>query len=442
MSANIALNAIGRLDMQPALVCSFAVNNLAAAIQELARAEPVSMLEQEAASRIELASAYGYRAGADDKPFVFVEGIAIIPVHGMLINRFGRSWGYVTGYNFIRAQSEAADADEDVIGIIYDVNSYGGEVAGCFELCADIAKVTKPTLAVVDSAAYSAGYAVTSACKKIVVTPSGGVGSVGVISTHWSYEKMLDAAGVKVTLIYSGERKADGNPFQDLPENVRDRMKKNCDTRRLEFATLVASNRGLDVQAVMATEADSFRPDEAITLGLIDAVATPAQAVSAFFNELSGSTTEEEDEMSTQANKAPGAESQKAETAPGTQPAVTAAPDATQARKDERVRISAIMGCDEAKDKQKLASHLALSTEMSAEDAKAILATAAAETQAAQETPAAPKQDANSFTQAMNNTANPAVGSDSAAGKSDNGELSMAEQIIRDQKLATGAKLN
>lgn len=442
MSVNTALNVVSRLDMQPALVCSLAVNNLSAAIQELARAEPVAMLEQEAAARIELASAYGFRAGSEDKPFVFVEGIAIIPVHGMLINRFGRSWGYVTGYNFVRAQTEAADADEDVVGIIYDVNSYGGEVAGCFELSEDIAKVTKPTLAVVDSAAYSAGYAVASACKKIVVTPSGGVGSIGVIITHWSYQKMLDAAGVKVTLIASGEHKADGNPYEDLPESVRKKLKKNGDAKRLEFATLVASNRGLDVQAVMATEADTFRPDEAMTLGLIDAVATPAQAVSAFFNELSGSTTEEEDEMSTQANKAPGTESQKAETAPGTQPAVTAAPDATQARKDERVRISAIMGCDEAKDKQKLASHLALSTEMSAEDAKAILATAAAETSAAQEIPVAPKQEANSFTQAMNNTANPAVGSDSAAGKSENGEMSMAEQIIRDQKLATGAKLN
>lgn len=437
MSVSTALNTIGRLDMQPALVTSFAINTLTAAVQELARAEPHNMLAEEAAARVDLASTYGYSTHAEDKPFVFVEGFAIIPVHGMLLNRFGRCWGYVTGYNFIRAQSEAAEADADVVGIIYDINSYGGESAGCFELSEDIAALTKPTLAVVDSAAYSAGYAVASACDKIIVTPSGGVGSVGVIASHWSYKNMLDAAGIKVTLIYSGDNKADGNPFEDLPEKVRDKIKANVDAKRLEFATLVATNRGLDVQAVMATEAESYRPEEALTLGLIDAVGTPVSAVTAFFTELSGSTTEEEDDMSTtQANKAPGTESGKDVSDTNTNNTQNAA-DSSSARKEERARISSIMSCDEAKDKQKLANTLALSTDMSLDEAKVILASAAVETKAAatdKETPANPLIDA------MNSTANPAVGADTT--DADPAKPNMAQQILKDQALATGVKLN
>lgn len=440
VSVSTALNVVSRLDMQPSLVSVFALNNLTAAIQELARADAVDMVEVEQAARSELASAYGYTTHADDKPFVFIDGIAIIPVHGMLINRFGRSWGYVTGYNFVRAQTQAAEADEEVLGIVYDVHSYGGEAAGCFETSREMAAVTKPTLAVIDSAAYSGGYALASACKRVVVTPSGGVGSIGVICTHWSYQKMLDAAGVKVTLIYSGEHKADANPYEDLPDDVRRKVKKDVDVRRKEFATLVAENRGLEVQAIMDTEAESFRSEEALSLGLVDAIETPVSAVMAFLNELSGSTTEEEDDMSTQATATPSAESQKSNPGADTSAAATPAVNSTAERQAERTRISSIMGCEEAANKQKLASTLALSTEMSLEEAKVVLAAAAAEN-------AAPGKDtpvvsADPLQTLMNTTANPNVGADSQKTPGTDSELTMAEQIIRDQQLATGVKLN
>lgn len=56
---------------------------------------------------------------------------------------------------------------------------------------------------------------------------------------------------------------------------------------------------------------------------------------------------------------------------------------AAAAVKAERARIAGIMALPEAKDRQKLAAHLAQKTEMSVEDAKAMLAEAAVETAAA-----------------------------------------------------------
>lgn len=438
MSHQTALAAISRMNMQPVLAAPFSVNSIAAALTQLARADVAGEQKSALEARTELLAAYGFSQSAPaSKPFAFVEGIAIIPVHGTLLNRFGQSWGYVTGYNFIRSQMNAADADPDVKGIIFDINSYGGEAAGCFELAAEIKTLEKPTLGVVDSNAYSAGYAILSGVDTAVVTPSGGVGSVGVISMHVSLEKMLSDAGVTITLIYSGDHKADGNPFSDLPDEVKVNMQANVDSRRQEFSALVADNRGMDVKVIMDTEAQTYRANDALALGLIDAVATPAEAVAAFLNELSGSTTNQERSMSTNnANAQPGASGAESAGNPVSEQQLA------DARKAERERMSAIISCDEAKDKASLANHLALNTQLSVDEAKGILAASQPEAKS-QPAPAATQ---NAFAAAMNADAskgkNPDVGAD-AEGQdaSAPGAQTQVQKMLADHHAATGTKL-
>lgn len=410
MSANhIAHAALTRFNMQPAFAVPFALSTLTAAFQELSRANLDKEIANSEHARTELLSVYGFDRESETsrKPFAFAGGVAIIPVQGMLLNRFGYSWSYVTGYNFIRSQMNAANADPDVKGIIFDINSYGGEAAGCFELSADIKSLSKPTLGVVDSNAYSAAYAILSACSKAVLTPSGGVGSIGVICVHISMERYLEDAGIEVTMIYSGDHKADGNPYNNLPKSVKADMQANVDRRREEFATQVASNRGMDIQAVKDTEAKTYRGDEALELGLIDAVATPAQAVAAFLNELSGSNNPEDKSMSQQANATPGTASAESTNTP------VSATELAAARKSERERMSSIMNCEEAKDKGVLANHLAMNTEMSLADAKAILAASAPETkEKVVATVPAAAAEPSALAAAMANTPNPNVGAD------------------------------
>jgi len=57
----------------------------------------------------QLCAAYGFSNSREDKPFAYSDGVAFIPIHGMLINRFGGYWfGWVTGYSYIRAMHTAA----------------------------------------------------------------------------------------------------------------------------------------------------------------------------------------------------------------------------------------------------------------------------------------------------------------------------------------------
>lgn len=369
---------------------------LAAANREQAEAEFLDC-------RAQLVSAYGLNATEQRKPFAFSSGIAVIPVHGTLINRFSYSWGFVTGYNFIRQQVAAAGQDPDVLGIVFDVNSYGGEAAGCFECSADIKRLAggKPTMSVIDSNAYSAAYAMAAGTDRIVSTPSGGAGSIGVVAMHVSFEKMLDEAGIEITFIHAGKHKVDGNPYEDLPDGVRADIQKNIDKSYAAFVGVVAKGRDMDEKAVRATEARTYRADDALSLGLIDAVQSPSEAMRAFLGELSGSTSQlrkKEDVMSE--GTKPGADNK------ATPEDLAAA--RSEAVKAERARVSGIQTCEEAKGRESLANHLALNTDLSVDAAKAILA-------------AAPKQAAaaptsNAFREAMDKTGNPNVGADSQPG--------------------------
>lgn len=220
-----------------------------------------------------------------------VSGVAVIQARGLLINWAGLpDWcsGWITGYGDIRAQARMARNDPEIRGVVLDVNSGGGEVAGCFDTVDELSALSaeKPVMAILDEVAYSAGYALASAANVIAVPRTGGVGSIGVVTMHIDWSAALAEAGVAVTLIQAGKHKTDGNPFQALPEEVRTRIQAEIEEVRTLFAATVARNRGLDVADVLATEALTYSAAEGVKLGLADVVASEAEAWAAMMQEI------------------------------------------------------------------------------------------------------------------------------------------------------------
>lgn len=433
MSQMIARQVLDRMNHRETLISVDHVASVMADLQLLSQADATEENKRFEARKGEMVEAYGFERSEVRKPFAFSNGIAVIPVHGSLINRFGASWGSVTGYNFIRAQMNAALVDDDVTGIVLDVNSYGGECAGCFELADDIFEMRgkKPIMAMVDSNAYSAAYAIASAADKIVLTPTGGAGSIGVVAMHVNLGPALEKMGVEVSFIYAGKHKVDGNPYEGLSDDVRADIQRGVDRSYDRFVSTVARNRGLDAQVVRDTEARTYRAEDAQDLGLIDAVASPSKAVSAFFNELQGSDDEQEMKMDKDDTAA----------APAVQ-AQASAEGADQARSTERARISAILNCEEAKGNESLANHLAFATQLSVDEAKGMLS--ASKPAAAAQPAAQPAQPAatqpNAFKQAMDADQHPNLGADGTDGGED--EESAAQFILKAQAAATGRTLN
>lgn len=237
----------------------------------------------------------GEREG-QDKPFGYRDGIAVIGVQGCLIDKMGW-WGssWATGYNVLGWQLAQAHEDADVKAIVLDVDSYGGMVAGCFDLCdfAMAAKAAsgKPVAAILTECAYSAGYAVASTADTIAVPRTGGVGSIGVVTMHWDISGLLEKYGEKVTVVPAGKHKGDGLPYGPLTDDVLARMLAEVeDLRQLFAATVVRNRAGVarapSLEAVLGTEALTYNGPAglaaAVNLGLADAIMAPADAFAAF----------------------------------------------------------------------------------------------------------------------------------------------------------------
>lgn len=217
-----------------------------------------------------------------DAGYDVVGGIAVIPIHGTLVQKLGslRPYSGMTGYDGIRQAFLTALTDDAVKGIMLDIDSGGGEVAGCFDLVDEIyrARGSKPIWSVLTESAYSAAYAIASAADRIVVPRTGGVGSVGVIVMHCDWTQKIKDDGFAVTIITYGDRKAESNPYQKLSEQARDAIQKDVTTMGELFVSTVARNRGLSVDTIRDTQAATFIAAEGVELGLADAVAPPDAA--------------------------------------------------------------------------------------------------------------------------------------------------------------------
>jgi signal peptide peptidase SppA len=259
-------------------------DRLIADIQEIAKIDWTHSKDLFIQRKTELLLTYGLQPTPTglEKPFAFADGMAIIPVHGMLLNRFSGSYGFATGYNFIRSQRMAAEADPDVKAIVYDYNTYGGTAAGCPELSLEMfnSRAVKPSLGIIDASCYSAGYFLGSANDRLVATPSSGIGSIGCVSMHVDMSAMLEKEGVKITFFKSGKEKTDGNPFEPLSSTAKKTIQQSVDYHASMFFDAVLRNRGIDEGDIRAMEARCFDPPDALENGLIDAVQTPADAIS------------------------------------------------------------------------------------------------------------------------------------------------------------------
>jgi signal peptide peptidase SppA len=451
MSDQAARSALSRMNLHEVFIAHH-YQGLAADLAKMAATDPAAAREKfMTETRHELCEAYGFTRREQSKPFAFADGFAIIPVHGTLINRFGASYGYVTGYNFIRNQHNAAMLDPDVKYIVHDHNSYGGEAAGCFELADEIydSRGDKPIIAVVDSNCYSASMALASSADKIFVTPSSGVGSIGVVAMHVDMSKMLADWGINITFIHSGDHKVDGNPYEKLDPAVKKEIQAGVDKSRAKFVSLVARNLGLDEKVVYDTEARTYRAEDALKLGLVHAIAVPSAALQSLIDEESDSPEDSDVQLSkekettmdpTQGNNTPAAGQPAATVQPA--PAANAGTvDQAAVQKAERERVSGILNCEEAAGKSKMANHLAFNTNMSLADAKAMLAVAGKDEAAA---PAQQQPADSGFAAAMSRTGNPQVGADgSVPGQAAQGgeKPNAAAAIMADYERASGIKL-
>ncbi|WP_286801310.1 S49 family peptidase [Marinobacter sp. UBA2498] len=212
--------------------------------------------------------------------------LAVIPVHGILVPRRGEiteTCEELVSYELLRGQIEAARRNEQVAEIVLDFHTGGGSALGCKEAADYIRKVSaeKPITALINFAACSAGYFLASACSRIVASPTAMVGSIGVIIETYDVSRAEEAAGIRFNTFFRGGHKNDASPHEPITDQAVREIEKRLDAAYDLFTRSVAEYRGLDVEAVTATEARVFSAQEALALKLIDEIAPAQDAVNA-----------------------------------------------------------------------------------------------------------------------------------------------------------------
>jgi len=206
------------------------------------------------------------------------ESIAVIPIHGSLVKRSHgmEAASGLTSYSEIAAMLDAALADPQVSAILLDIDSPGGEASGSFELARRVREVAamKPVWAVANDAAYSAAYAIAASAQRLFVTETGGVGSIGVIALHVDQSVKDAQDGYRFTAITAGDHKNDYSPHEPLSDAAKTELQGEVDRLYAIFTDHVAAVRGMDLDAVRATEAGLYFGSNAVAQGLVDGVQT------------------------------------------------------------------------------------------------------------------------------------------------------------------------
>lgn len=220
-------------------------------------------------------------------PPMVAPGVALIEIEGSLVNKgswIGKSSG-LTSYEGIGVQIADCMSD-DIRAVVVEIDSYGGEVDGAFACAEGLAALSaaKPTIAILTDHACSAGYLFAAPCRSILIPSTGLAGSIGVICMHVSAARAADKAGFDVTILRAGDRKSRPTPFEAMDEDTLARELADMEKLRVEFAEVVARYRTgrISLDAILATEADTYRGEEAVKVGLADAVARPQEALAAF----------------------------------------------------------------------------------------------------------------------------------------------------------------
>jgi signal peptide peptidase SppA len=337
------------------------------------------------------------------QPYVVRDGVLQIPVKGALISDFNYSLGYMTGYDYIWRAFQRGMDDGSVKGIALVVDSPGGTVTGCFE-CVDKmfalkSEKTKPVKVFVSDGACSAAYAIASVGDEINMSRTARVGSVGVVTMHVDISKMMADAGYKITFIYAGKHKVDGNAYEPLPDSAKERIQARIDETYDVFVSTVARNRpALSDKAVRKSEALVFGASEATSNGFADKVGAIDDSLAEFTASLNLNEGDSEMADYTQAQldeavAAATASAHAAGVAEGTKAGATA----------EKARIVAILNSEVGKARPNAALAAALDTDLSAEQADAFLAKLSVES-----APVATEKP-NAFVAAMDSAEHPNI---------------------------------
>jgi len=201
--------------------------------------------------------------------------IAILPIVGVIDSE----------QSTLRTLKRFRD-DRSVKGLVVEIRSPGGGVGASQSLYRAIRKLRdedhRPIVAWIGDVGASGGYYVAMAADSLFALPGSITGSIGVIMEFPNAKKLLDKVGVDLEVVKSGKLKDIGSPARALTAEEREVLQGVVDDVYGQFVGAVAENRPLDREQVEAlADGRIFSGERAVSLGLVDRIATLEEAIGA-----------------------------------------------------------------------------------------------------------------------------------------------------------------
>ena len=231
----------------------------------------------------------GVSAGNVDYQRTVVEGgdgpdVAVVPVEGVIVNGSGSpADGTVGGDALIELLDELAD-DDDVEGIILEMNTPGGAVLASAEVADRIKKLRedddKKVVAWMRDTSASGGYYIAANADTIVAHPSTITGSIGVILSYLNLQGLADKVGVKPVVVKSGKLKDIGSPFKPLTDEEQKVLQSIITEAYGDFVEVVAEGRDMDEEKVrVLADGRIYTGRQAEANGLVDELGSQDTAI-------------------------------------------------------------------------------------------------------------------------------------------------------------------
>jgi len=196
------------------------------------------------------------RAALASGPTMFPAGkdgkvTAVVPMRGVAM--YDLEFQPYCFSTLLLAQTMSQLANDPMVGtIMMDIDSPGGMVTGTAEAADAIyaAAKRKNVVAMVNPLCASAAYWLASQAGEILAIKSADIGSIGVFMAHTDCSKFNEMQGMKVTYIYAGEYKVEGNSDEPLSDEAKAHYQSEVDDIHQQFMKAVARGRGTSMDDV------------------------------------------------------------------------------------------------------------------------------------------------------------------------------------------------
>ena len=174
------------------------------------------------------------------------QNVSVIPLNGIIAPNMGRRKGL--NLNEIDKNIEDAFSAKNLKAVALQINSPGGSPVQSEMISKRIRGLSEkksiPVIAFVEDVAASGGYWLACSADEIFASKASIIGSIGVVSSGFGFDKAIQKLGVERRLYTSGDNKAILDPF--LPENKDDvkRLKGIQKELHNQFISFVKSRRG------------------------------------------------------------------------------------------------------------------------------------------------------------------------------------------------------